>query len=506
MRRWARMGDGPRARGGAPPKRGEPTDMSKEKKVSASKNAPAERRDQAGASGIPPSGFPPLWVRAFVWCVFGAAGILVLWGLTLATGQAVEASRLAEQGWGQYAPAIVGNKIRAVWHAAFMAAVVGVALWWMAGRRRLPAETQGQGSGDQRAGVPVSRHVVACLLVLVVAADAWWLSRNYIKTMSMSALDGNPVVELLKKDMPEHRVALVSQDGFYNWWLTYLFPYHGILAVNITQMPRMPADYKAFLGAVSRNPLRLWQLAAVGHVLAPASVWQQVQHDPAWSNAFELVYGYNVAPAEAGVTVVPVWAPADAAHSPREPVPASVGQHVVLRLLRPAPRFALIGAVRRVADADALRLLASPTYELWQDVLMPPAGSDGPTSAMKAADEVLGTLTNTGIVGTCRLLNYRAGRMEVEVKAAKPAVLRVSERFDKDWRATVDGAPVPVQRVDYIMQGVVVPSGEHRVVLRYAPAVWPLYVQGAGMLIVVGAILWLAVVPIWSRRTPAAGN
>jgi len=58
----------------------------------------------------------------------------------------------------------------------------------------------------------------------LVAWDAWMLSRFYIKTMPLAALNENAVITLLKQDMPEHRVALVSQDGFYNWWLTFVFP------------------------------------------------------------------------------------------------------------------------------------------------------------------------------------------------------------------------------------------------------------------------------------------
>lgn len=489
--------------------------MSKNKKNPGARgtDVPVARNPAAAGSSLR-NGVSPLWARVFVWCVLGAAGILVLWAIVLTSSQTAEISRFSERGWGQHAPVIVGNQLRALWHAAFMTAVAGLALWWMAGRK----------GKDRRLH---AASVVPMLLVVIVALDAWWLSRYYVKTMPLSVLKANPVIALLKKDMPERRVALVSQDGFYNWWLTYLFPYHGILTVNVTQMPRMPADYKAFLGAVSRNPLRLWQLSAVGYVLAPGQVWQQVRQDPAWSNAFELVYGYNIGPAEAGVSVMPVWDASVAAGvdrgSDRRPVaakaipPANVGQHVVLRLTRPAPRFALIGAVREVADADALQLLGSPQYELFREVLVAPVGGGageagrdyrgGAEHTVAAGGDrgewhrQAGVLTNAGFVGTCTLVNYRSGRMEIAVKADRAGMLRVSEKYDRDWQATVDGLPVPVQRVDYIMQGVVVPAGEHKVLLRYAPALWPLYVQGAGMFVILGAVLWLVVGWVRGRKT-----
>ena len=49
----------------------------------------------------------------------------------------------------------------------------------------------------------------------------------------------------------------------------------------MTQMPRMPEDYKTFLGQVSGNPLRLWQLFGVAFVVGPVQGWMQIQNDPA---------------------------------------------------------------------------------------------------------------------------------------------------------------------------------------------------------------------------------
>ena len=40
------------------------------------------------------------------------------------------------------------------------------------------------------------------------------------------------------------------------------------------------------------------------------------------------------------------------------------------------------------------------------------------------------------------------------------------------WKATVDGRDAEVHRVDYLIRGVVVPPGRHRVELRYQPASW----------------------------------
>ncbi len=472
----------------------------------------------------------PAWVRWFVWSVLACACILAIWAIALTADRTRDIARFVADGWpDQYAGVIVDNKIRALWHAAFMTFCAGGALWGflLAGRREERLQTTKQQRGrkaeqrQQQAGGNVSnaenatnrglwsvvrsRNFIAWALALLVAIDAWLLSRDYVKTMPMSALDENPVISLLKKDMPERRVALITQDGFYNWWLTYLFPYHGILSVNITQMPRMPTDYKNFLTAVGRNPVRMWELSAVGYVLAPAQVWQQIQRDPAWSNAFEWVYSYNVAPAdprrvEAGYTVYPA--------TPQYP-----GQHVVLRLRKPAPRFALIGKYQVVEDEEALKLLGSIFWKPFEAVLIAPGekskGLLVPHNELSSANDGMAgareedwaALTNAGFVGSCKLERYRSGRMELSVEAQQPAILRISEKFDKDWKAFIDGKSTTVYRVDYIVQGVFIPAGSHRVLLQYAPPIWGLYVQLAGFAICLLAIGWLVVEKVRRRRT-----
>ena len=79
--------------------------------------------------------------------------------------------------------------------------------------------------------------------------------------------------------------------------------------------------------------------------------------------------------------------------------------------------------------------------------------------------------------------------MVIETRSEQPAVLRVSEKYDGDWKAIVDGKPAKVLRVDYIFQGVFLDAGTHTVALRYAPDNRLLVLQALGMLIGLGAIV-----------------
>jgi len=83
--------------------------------------------------------------------------------------------------------------------------------------------------------------------------------------------------------------------------------------------------------------------------------------------------------------------------------------------------------------------------------------------------------------------------MHVTTSADGPRLLLVSQKWDKDYVAEVDGKAAPVLRCNYLCLGVPVPAGRHEVVIRYAPSTWHLWVQGAGLLVVLGAGVSLVV-------------
>ncbi len=425
------------------------------------KNLIKSTRPAADALPATPPPIPaavPAWARYFIWTIAGAAGALALWAMFMAAESVGETNRMAVQGWGEFGAVIVRNKIHALWHAAGMAAAAAILGWCILG-------------GPARAAGARWRNLSAWLLVALVAGDALWLSRHYIKTMPLAALAENDVVRLLRADQPDRRVALAAQDGFYNFWLTYLFPYHDIRAVNVTQMPRMPNDYKRFLEAVGRDPVRFWRLMAAGYVLGPAPFWAQISNDPAMRDEFDLVYAYNVAPGlqGLGVTVLPA-------------TQENPGQHAVLRLKATAPRYTLIAGWRAAEDAETLRLLASTNHPLFQEALVAPECAAG-----------LPAPAGLGMTGLVQRVEYRAGFMRLSVSAPVPCILRVAEKYDPAWRAWVDDVAAPVRRVDYLFQGVLVEPGLHEVVLRYAPGWWTLGLQiFAGLLCAAAAWRFLS--------------
>jgi hypothetical protein len=91
---------------------------------------------------------------------------------------------------------------------------------------------------------------------------------------------------------------------------------------------------------------------------------------------------------------------------------------------------------------------------------------------------------------------HSAGTMELHVRAASRALLVISELHYPGWRATLEGgASAPIERVNGMLRGIVVPAGETRVILRYAPLSLL-----AGAMTSLAALLAVVIIVIAARR------
>lgn len=64
---------------------------------------------------------------------------------------------------------------------------------------------------------------------------------------------------------------------------------------------------------------------------------------------------------------------------------------------------------------------------------------------------------------------YKPGNLELKVHAGSRGLLVLSENFYPGWEATVNGNPTTIYKVDGALRGVVIPSGDNRIIMRYAP-------------------------------------
>ena len=69
-----------------------------------------------------------------------------------------------------------------------------------------------------------------------------------------------------------------------------------------------------------------------------------------------------------------------------------------------------------------------------------------------------------------KMTAYKPNNLTYEVKSSKGGVIVFSEIYYPGWTATVDGQPVELGRVDYILRAINVKPGKHNVVLTFKPA------------------------------------
>ncbi len=353
-------------------------------------------------------------------------------------------ARIATE-WGGAAEAIVSTRIWALFHGGLMTMFAVLFVLIMIARNELS-----------------KRWVTSATTILLAAVvfDVLFLARYYVTTFRPGSMDRNEVVQFIQAQRDHHRIALTTRESFYNNWLSILFPYHGLLTVDVAQMPRMPQMYQQYLNVVGRQSLRHWELGGVRYILGPAGVWAQISDDASIRDRFRLALAYSVQGDPGSEDVILA--------TPEQP-----GHHVVIEHRQRHDRFALVPDWQVLELADTLPLLVSPAFTPLARVLLAP---DATALALPAP------AGEEGEAGRISVREYRPGYMRLRVSAEMPAILRVADKYHRHWQATVNGEPVPVLRTDYIMKGVYVRPGLQEVILQYRPPRLTFYVQWAGIL------------------------
>ncbi|MFL6211183.1 MAG: hypothetical protein ACJ74W_20205 [Pyrinomonadaceae bacterium] len=137
---------------------------------------------------------------------------------------------------------------------------------------------------------------------------------------------------------------------------------------------------------------------------------------------------------------------------------------VVWQNRRALPRAWLVAEAEAVDGEEALRRIrgeGAHTFEPRRTALVETAAAELPH--LPGGELALGS--------AARLVQSEPNRMLIETDAPTDTVLIVSEIFYPGWVATVDERPSQIYLTDYLLRGVALPAGQHRVELRYtAPA------------------------------------
>ena len=81
----------------------------------------------------------------------------------------------------------------------------------------------------------------------------------------------------------------------------------------------------------------------------------------------------------------------------------------------------------------------------------------------------LGESKNQDSTSIVKLTAYEPNQLTYDVRSATGGIVVFSEIFYPEWTATVDGKPVEIERVDYVLRALNVDKGHHKVVLTFDP-------------------------------------
>jgi hypothetical protein len=234
------------------------------------------------------------------------------------------------------------------------------------------------------------------------------------------------VVQFLRRDPDLFRIEAAAGA-----WQPDAALVHGLYDAGGIYNPLGLAPYQAYLWAVGERGAPLHNLLGVKYVLADKG---EPPGDPSASLG-------------TGQRLVPVY---------------TANPQIDVYLNTAAlPRAFLVFRSQVVPDhAAAWEAIHAPGFDPTQSVVL----EQGEPLARDPGDEGY------------EISFLRYGLNEVELAVRAPArtggVLVLSDVYYPGWRAEVDGVPAEVLRADYVFRAVIVPPGEHRVRMIFAPWTW----------------------------------
>jgi hypothetical protein len=295
--------------------------------------------------------------------------------------------------------------------------------------------------------------------------------------------------------MPERTAgAMQALDDLYRIeWAQHLFQYFNVQSLDIVQMPRMPADLDAFERAMAfrgtQETLHLltrrWQLTNTRYLLGTADMQPVLNQGlDGGQNRFQIAARFDIT-GKPGIGQPMRLEELTA-------VKSSNGTYAVFEFTGTLPRASLYQNWRaETNDTAVLVELAKPEFNPAQTVLVanPAVGADSGA-------------TNSPRAGTVEYEFYSPKHIVLNAKAPAGSILLLNDKFDPNWRVTVDGKIQPLLRCNYIMRGVQLPAGDHRVEFRFAPDVKPLYVS---LVAIIGGAA-LIILLVVSEKRGVAGS
>ena len=318
------------------------------------------------------------------------------------------------------------------------------------------------------------------------ADQPWIITWNYAEKYA-----SNPIIDLLRQKPYEHRVAglprwllqvfqvppqLAEAEQYFRQlygieWTQHHFLYYNIQCLDVIQMPRMPEDLAAYeakffpqSSADLPKVARHWQLTNTRFLLGSAGFLDVLnrQFDPT-QQRFKIAERFNIVP-KPGIT-----------HPTKlEELTATLqtnGPFALFEFTGALPRTGLYSNWQVTAnDKAALDELTSPSFDPAQKVLV--------ASELPATPSAMGGNESPGEV---TFTSYAPKDIVLSANAKTGSVLLLNDRFDPNWKVFVDGRPETLLRCNFIMRGVYLKPGSHRVEFRFIQPMGTFYVSLAAV-------------------------
>jgi hypothetical protein len=409
--------------------------------------------------------FEKRWVR----CCLALLGVAVFaWIAYASSRQSLERYLETVNFSEQLASLIAGHSIRQVgWFVMSLALSTGVVVLFFSGA-----------FAGQRAGWG------AIVLGLLVVADLGRANMVWVEIWNYGEkYASNPLVDFLSDRPYEHRVAIAPFRGPPKYdelsriyrveWSQQQFQYYDIQSLDIVQLSRMPEDLKTFNDTFRYDGTdpskfhlsRRWALTNTRYIFGTPELVDVLnnQGDPVLRR-FHSVLSFDIVPKPG--TPISLTPHPDSFTA----VLNNNGAFSIIQFDGALPRASLFANWQVETNRQAaLNLLATPDFDPQQRVVV--------SDAVPPAAPV-GTNSNAGSV---QIESYASKDVVLNANPLVPAILLLNDRFDPNWKVLVDGKPAGVLRCNYLMRGVYLEPGAHRVEFRFQPPFGLFYVSVAGV-------------------------
>jgi hypothetical protein len=388
------------------------------------------------------------------------AGAILLWLIAIYIDSAGAGRMLQAQA---YQPveiqAILRTKSGAVLAVFLVLLAVGLGLY---------------GLGKMRSPTAQLKTLAWGLAVLVLGQMCWVHSHFLEPYNSRQAYQLNPMLAALRTSHAPVRVKVFAQDPLLHYYLSSVFTYHNIASIDNPAASRIGTDYLAFFRALQDNPARLWQLGGVKYVALPSGLAPQLAAVP-WihENVAAITWYQVVGRALDNLTVTVTGEP-------------RLATHAVMELKDYLAKATFVPHLEVLDDEAALaQRLNSRDWNPRHTILVTRSdaqryGLQDPPPQQPVSPPHL------------RLVRYDKAGLQIEVESPTSGFLLINDRYQAEWRCTVNGADTVIFPANLLLRGVAVPAGQSQLVMRLNYPATPIYVSlitylGVGVL---GAVVW----------------